>query len=181
MKQMFFRNSLALSMTQWMLAIWSLVPLLLWNPAYTSESSQFTYCWSLAWKVLSITWLKCIRHYVEWVKFVWWFEHSLALPFFGIGMRIDLFQSCGHSWIFRICWHTECSTFTAQLIIPAGTLQVRSGSLLVPGDLLHRKVRKGLGCLEFAQLLTYVIQLRAARNKPPWSEGQEEKGFRAHC
>ena len=26
----------------------------------------------------------------------WWFEHSLALPFFGIGMKTDLFQSCGH-------------------------------------------------------------------------------------
>ena len=25
-----------------------------------------------------------------------WFEHSLALPFFGIGMKNDLFQSCGH-------------------------------------------------------------------------------------
>ena len=25
-----------------------------------------------------------------------WFEHSLALPFFGIRMKTDLFQSCGH-------------------------------------------------------------------------------------
>src|SRR5574341_808677 len=25
-----------------------------------------------------------------------YFEHSLALPFFGIGMKMDLFQSCGH-------------------------------------------------------------------------------------
>ena len=23
---------------------------------------------------------------------LWWFEHSLALPFFGIGMKTDLFQ-----------------------------------------------------------------------------------------
>ena len=27
---------------------------------------------------------------------VWEFEHSLMLPFFGIGMKTDLFQSCGH-------------------------------------------------------------------------------------
>ena len=27
-------------------------------------------------------------------------------------MKIDLFQSCGHCWVFQICWHTECSTFT---------------------------------------------------------------------
>ena len=29
-------------------------------------------------------------------------------------MKTDLFQSCGHSWVFQICWHTECSTFTAS-------------------------------------------------------------------
>ena len=37
-------------MIQWMLAIWSLVPLPFLNPAWTSGSSQFTYCWSLAWR-----------------------------------------------------------------------------------------------------------------------------------
>ena len=42
---------------------------------------------------------------------VWTF---LALPFFGIGMKSDLFQSCGHCWIFQICWHIECNTFTAS-------------------------------------------------------------------
>ena len=41
-------------------------------------------------------------------------EHCLALPFFGIGMKTDLFQSCGHCWVFQICWHIECSTFTAS-------------------------------------------------------------------
>ena len=45
---------------------------------------------------------------------VWWFEHSLALPFFEIGTKIDLFQSCGHCWVFQICWHIECSTLTAS-------------------------------------------------------------------
>ena len=29
-------------------------------------------------------------------------------------MKTDLFQSCGHCWVFQICWHTECSTFTAS-------------------------------------------------------------------
>ena len=41
-------------------------------------------------------------------------KHSLALPFFGIGMKTDLFQSCGHCRVFQICWHIECSTFTAS-------------------------------------------------------------------
>ena len=39
---------------------------------------------------------------------------SLALPFFGIGMKTDPFQSCGHCWVFQICWHIECITFTAS-------------------------------------------------------------------
>ena len=29
-------------------------------------------------------------------------------------MKTDLFQSCGHSWVFQICWHIEWSTFTAS-------------------------------------------------------------------
>ena len=29
-------------------------------------------------------------------------------------MKTDLSQSCGHYWVFQICWHTECSTFTAS-------------------------------------------------------------------
>ena len=29
-------------------------------------------------------------------------------------MKTDLFQSCGHYWVFQICWHNECSTFTAS-------------------------------------------------------------------
>ena len=29
-------------------------------------------------------------------------------------MKTDLFQSRGHCWVFPICWHIECSTFTAS-------------------------------------------------------------------
>ena len=47
------------SVTHWMLAILSLIPLPFLNPACTSESSQFTYCWTLAWRILSITLLAC--------------------------------------------------------------------------------------------------------------------------
>ena len=38
---------------------WSLVALPFLKPAWTSGSSQFTYCWSLAWRILSITLLAC--------------------------------------------------------------------------------------------------------------------------
>ena len=94
---------------QQMFAIWSLVPLPFLNPAWTSWSSRFTNCWSLAWKILSITLPVC-----EMSAIVWYFEQSLALPFFGAGMKTDLFQSRGHCWVFQICWHIECSTFTAS-------------------------------------------------------------------
>ena len=29
-------------------------------------------------------------------------------------MKTDLFQSYGHCWVFQICWHIECSTFTTS-------------------------------------------------------------------
>ena len=106
---MFFWNSLAFSMAQQMLAIWSLVPLPFLNPAWTSGSSRFMYCWSLAWRILSITLPAC-----EMSAIVWQFEHSSGLPFFGIGMKTDLFQFYSHCWDFQICWHIECSTFTAS-------------------------------------------------------------------
>ena len=79
------------------------------KPAWTSGSSQFTCCWSLAWRILSITLLAC-----EMSAIVQYFEHSLTLPFFGIGMKTNLFQSYGHCWVFKICWHIECSTFKAS-------------------------------------------------------------------
>ena len=43
----------------WILAIWSLVPLPFLNPAWTSGSSWFTYCWSLTWRILSVILLAC--------------------------------------------------------------------------------------------------------------------------
>ena len=107
MKKIFFCSSLAFSRIQRMLAIWSLVPLPFLNPAWTSGISQFMYCWSLTWRILSIILLAC-----EMSVIVQKFEHSLALPFFGIGMKTDFSQSCGHCWVFHICWHTACSTLT---------------------------------------------------------------------
>jgi len=92
-----------------MLAIWFLVPPPFLNSAYTSGSSQFTHCWSLVWRILSVTLLAC-----EMSATVWYFEHSLALPLFGIEMKTGLFQFCGHCWVFQICWHIECSTLTAS-------------------------------------------------------------------
>ena len=29
-------------------------------------------------------------------------------------MKTDLFWFFGHCWVFQVCWHIECSTFTAS-------------------------------------------------------------------
>ena len=76
-------------MIQWMLAIWSLVPLPFLNPACTSSTSRFTYCWSLAWKIffpfIFISWRLITLQYCsvlrltllacDMISGVWWFDH----------------------------------------------------------------------------------------------------------
>ena len=62
----FLWNFLAFSTTQQMLAIWSLVPLPFLKPAWTSGCSRFTYCWSLAWRILSVTFLACEMSAIVW-------------------------------------------------------------------------------------------------------------------
>ena len=89
----------------WQFDLWFL-PFL--NPAWTSGSSQLKCYWSLSWRILSMTLLAR-----EMSAIAWLFKH-LALLFLGVGMKTDLFQSCGHCWIFQSCWHIECSTFTAS-------------------------------------------------------------------
>ena len=120
-----FWNFLVFFMIQWMLAIWSLVPLPFLNPAVTSGSSLFTYCWRLAWRIFSITLLTREMNATVWV--VW--------TFFGITFLWDwnenwLFQSCGHCRVFQICWHIECSTFTAS------SLRIWNSSAGIPSPLL---------------------------------------------
>ena len=42
---------------------------------------------------------------------VWTF---LGISLFGIGVKIDLSQSCGHCSVFQVCWHIECGTLIAS-------------------------------------------------------------------
>ena len=41
-------------------------------------------------------------------------------------MKTDLFLFCGHCWVFQICWHSECSTFTAS------SFRIWNGSTGIP-------------------------------------------------
>ena len=95
---MFFWNSLAFSMIQQMLAIWSLVPLPFLKPAWTAGSSWFTYCWSLAWRILSITLLAyvCI-HIALYV--------CMCIRYVHIHCCCSVPQSCPN-----ICNPMDCST-----------------------------------------------------------------------
>ena len=93
-----FWNSLAFLMIQWMLANWSLVPLPFLKPAWTSESSWFMYCWSLAWRILSTTLLVCVMVQLCGSLSILWHCLFLELEW------KHLFQSCSHCWVFQICW-----------------------------------------------------------------------------
>ena len=53
-------------MIQWRLTIRSLVPLPFLDLACTWGSSQFMYCWSLAWRILSIIFLECEMSAIVW-------------------------------------------------------------------------------------------------------------------
>ena len=68
--------------------------------------------WKFTVHVLLKPGLENFEHYFTSV----WDKCNCAVVwvFFGIGMKTDLFQSCGHCWVFQIWWHTECSTFTAS-------------------------------------------------------------------
>ena len=81
-------------------------------------SSAFSKTRLNIWKFTVHVWLKPglenFEHYFASVwdecscVVVWAF---FALPFLGIRMKTDLFQSHGHCCVFQICWHTECRTF----------------------------------------------------------------------
>ena len=101
-------------------------PCFLYDPANVgnliSGSSAFSKPSLDIWKFLVHVMLKpSMQDFKYDLKLAWTlsaivqpFKHSLVLPFLGIGMRIDLFQSCGHCWVFQICWHIECNTLIAS-------------------------------------------------------------------
>ena len=79
-----------------------------------SGSSVFSkpslYIWKFSVHVL----LKPSFKDFEYNLAIMWNEcNCLVWTFFGIEMKTDLFQSCGHCWVFQICWHIECSTWAA--------------------------------------------------------------------
>ena len=69
------------------------------NSGSSAFSKSSLNIWKFVVHVLLNPGLENFEHYfgnLEMSTIVQWFKHSLALPFFGIGMETDLFQSCGH-------------------------------------------------------------------------------------
>ena len=82
------------------------------NPAWTSGSSQFTYCWSLAWRILSITLLalfttaKGWRHSSthEWTKCVYTYNREL----FSLKKGGNTDTCYNNGWTMKTqCWVKE--------------------------------------------------------------------------
>ena len=73
--------------------------------------------WKFTVHVLLKTGLENFEHYFTSVwdecncVVVWAF---CGITFLGDWEKTDFFQSCGHCWVFQICWCVECSTFTAS-------------------------------------------------------------------
>ena len=99
---MFFWNSLTFSMIHRMLAVWALVSVPFLNPAWTSGSSQFTYCWSLAWRIFSSTLLACETCEIVWLLvsdhtiMVIWFMKIFCVQFFFAFLLLSHFS---HVWL----------------------------------------------------------------------------------
>ena len=79
-----------------------------------SGSSAFSKISLNIWKFSVHVLLKpCLENFEHYLTRVWdecncavvWAFFGIA--FFGIGMKTHLFQSCGHCWVFQICWHME--------------------------------------------------------------------------
>ena len=105
---MFFWNSLAF---WWSNDVGNLI----------SGSSAFSKSNLIIWKFIVHILLKPgLENFEHYFASVWdECNYMVVWTFFGIALlwdwnEIDLFQSCGHCWVFQICQHIECSTFTAS-------------------------------------------------------------------
>ena len=66
---------------------------------FSAFSKSSLNIWKFSVHILLKPHLENLDHYFEGCEMranVQFFEHSLALPFFGIGIKTDLFQSCDH-------------------------------------------------------------------------------------
>ena len=70
--------------------------------------------WKFSVHVLLKPSLENFQHYFASM----WDECNCAVfwAFFGIGMKTDLFQSCGYCWVFQICWQLSAALSQHQFL-----------------------------------------------------------------
>ena len=171
-----FWNFLAFLMIQRMLAIWSLVPLPLLNPAWTSGSSWFMYCWSLAWRILSITLLTCGKG--KLLSRVWLCNPmDCSLPGFSVHR---IFQARVLEWVaisfFRGSSRPRSPALQADSL--PTELWGKPRTLLLLAMLLRFSfwffaLVSGQACLWFVYLVFWAVPLSIAG---PWREGTRPLG-----
>ena len=144
-------------------AIRSLVPLSFLNPACTSGSSQFIYCWSLAWRILSITLLPCEVRAIPFSRgSAWTRDCRIAGRFFIFTTRHI------HSWEFLL-WPSlfihPGATSNCPLLFPSSILDTFwAGRLICQCHVFWPSHRKeiGVACHSFLQWTTFY------QNFPLW-------------
>ena len=89
---------------------WSMVPLPFLNPAWTSGCSRFTYCWSLAWRILSITLLSmwdgcsCVAVWAFFsIVFLWDWNENWPFPDQLAVFVNEVLLVNGHANLFTYC------------------------------------------------------------------------------
>ena len=102
-----------------------------------SGSSAFSKSSSKIWKFMVHILLKPgLQNFEHYFASIWDECNCVVVwAFFGIDFLWDWNESwpfpvCGHCWIFQICWHIECNTFTAS------SLRIWNNSTEIPSPLL---------------------------------------------
>ena len=121
---MFFCNSLAFSVIQWMLAIWSLVPLAFSKPSL--------YTWKSLINVLLKPSLKQFEHYLASM----WNEHSCAVVWIVWACMVFAMTS-----VFS--WQNSVSLCPASCYTPRPNLSVILGISWLPTLAFQCPMRKG--------------------------------------
>ena len=93
-------------------------------------------------------------------------------------MKTDLFQSCGHCWAFQICWHVECSPFTASSFriwnsstgIPSAPLAL----FVVMLKILQARLQQYVNC-ELPDVWLVLEKAEEPEIKLPTSAGSSKK------
>ena len=127
-----------------------------------SGSSAFSKSSLNIWKFLVHVLLKprleSFEHYFASVRDEW--NCAVIWTFFGIaflwiGMKTDLFQSCGYCWVSQVGWHIECSTLIAS------SFRIWNSSTRIPSPPL---------ALFVVVLPNWCLQLtlNASKNKIVW-------------